>query len=169
MGAVIVGSVWVATACMEQAEQAKAILKDTNSREVGRATLTESPGGVRIQLDLRGLPPGVHACHIHGAGQCDPPDFKSAGGHFNPDARKHGRKNPEGPHAGDLPNILVGSEGAASVEFLAQGVTLGPREYSLLKPGGTSLVIHASADDDVTDPAGNAGARIACGVIEENL
>ncbi len=148
------------------AQQARATLRDAGGREVGQATLTERPGGIRIQMDLRGLPPGVHAFHIHEAGRCDPPDFKSAGGHFNPEGRKHGRKNPQGPHAGDLPNILVGPDGAASVELLARGVTLGTGEHSLFKPGGTSLVIHAGADDDVTDPAGNAGARIACGVIE---
>ena len=117
-------------------------------------------------MDLRDLPPGLHAVHIHESAQCDPPDFKSAGGHFNPEGRQHGRKNPEGAHAGDLPNIRVGPDGAAAADFLVEGVTLEPGKQSLFKPGGTSLVIHASADDDRTDPAGNAGARIACGVIE---
>lgn len=163
---VILLSLWASTAYTGQAQRAKAVFRDADGREVGRAVLTESEAGVRIRLELHHLPPGVHAFHIHETGQCNPPDFKSAGGHFNPDGRKHGRKNPQGAHAGDLPNILVGPDGAASVEVLAQGVTFGPGESSLFKPAGTSLVIHASADDDVTDPAGNAGARIACGVIE---
>ncbi len=166
IAAAILVTFWASAACMGQGEEAKAILRDANGREVGQTTLTERPGGIRIQMDLRGLPPGVHAFHIHEAGRCDPPDFKSAGGHFNPEGRQHGRKNPLGSHAGDLPNILVDPDGTASLDVLAEGVTLGPGDFSLFKPGGTSLVIHASADDDVTDPAGNAGARIACGVIK---
>jgi Cu-Zn family superoxide dismutase len=100
-------------------------------------------------------------------GKCDPPDFKSAGPHFNPDNKKHGSKNPDGPHAGDLPNFDVGPDGTAKVSVVAPNVTLGDGPNSLFHPEGTALVIHEKADDYMTDPAGNAGARIACGVVQK--
>ena len=108
---------------------------------------------------------GPHAFHIHEQGNCELPGFKSAGGHFNPRGKKHGVKNPQGHHAGDLPNLVVGSDGEVEIEVIAGGVTLGPGANSLLSKSGTSLVIHADPDDDLTDPAGNAGARIACGAV----
>ena len=145
---------------------AKATLVDTQGQKVGEATLTETPQGVKIVMTVENLPPGDHAFHIHAKGACSTPDFMSAGGHFNPFGKQHGLKNPAGPHAGDLPNITVGPDGKAKVEALAQLVTLKEGEKnSLFPPGGTSLVIHATADDNVSDPAGNAGARIACGLI----
>lgn len=148
------------------APTAKATLVNTKGERVGEATLTETPKGVKIVLQVEHLPPGVHAFHIHENGVCATPDFASAGGHFNPFGKQHGLENPAGPHAGDLPNITVAPDGTAKVEMLTKLVTLkvGPKN-SLFKPGGTSLVIHAGPDDYVTDPAGNAGPRIACGVI----
>ncbi len=144
----------------------KAMLVDAQGQNVGEAALEQMPDGVRIQLKVSRLSPGVHAFHIHAVGKCEGPDFKSAGGHFNPYGKKHGHKNPEGAHAGDLPNITVGADGTGTAEGVASGVTLGPGENSLFHEGGTALVIHANADDEVTDPAGNAGDRVACGVIK---
>ena len=146
------------------ADTASAVIKDASGKEVGRATLMATPSGALLSLTLTAAPPGVHALHIHTVGKCEPPDFSSAGPHFNPDQTKHGIMNPEGPHAGDLPNIHVPLDGKLEVEFLNPVVTLS-QEAALLDADGASIVIHAGADDYKTDPAGNAGDRIACGVI----
>lgn len=146
---------------------AHADIVNDKGEKIGSATLRQSKSGVKINVEVSQLPPGVHAIHIHSAGQCQPPDFKSAGPHFNPDAKQHGMKNPAGSHAGDLPNFTVGSDGKAKISMLAKSVTLGDGPDSLFGPAGTSLVIHAGPDDYITDPAGDSGARIACGVIQK--
>jgi Cu-Zn family superoxide dismutase len=148
------------------AATAKATMLNAQGEKVGEATLTETPEGVKIVMTAENLPPGQHAFHIHEKGACDKPDFESAGGHFNPFGKQHGFQNPAGPHAGDLPDITVGPDGKAKVETTAKLVTLKEGEKnSLFQPGGTSLMIHAHPDDNVTDPAGKAGHRIACGTI----
>ena len=144
--------------------KASAVLKDASGKEVGRAVFTATPSGTLLSLTLTAAQPGVHALHIHAVGRCDPPDFKSAGPDFNPDQTKHGIMNPEGPHAGDLPNIHVSPDGKLEVEFLNPVVTIS-QEAALLDTDGTSIVIHANADDYKTDPDGNSGPGIACGVI----
>ena len=147
------------------AQTAEVELLNSEGKKVGSATLTEQPAGVNISLQAWKLSPGPHGFHIHAVGKCDPPDFTSAGGHFNPDGKKHGLKNSAGAHAGDLPNLVVGPDGTAAVEVMASQVTFRPGINSLFGRNGSALVIHAAPDDDMTDPAGNAGARIACGVI----
>ena len=118
-----------------------------------------------MKLNVTQLPPGTHALHIHSVGECDAPDFKSTGPHFNPEAKKHGPKNLEGPHAGDLPNFEVGKDDRSKSSVTAPHVKLGGGSNSLFHPEGTALVIHEKPDDYMTDPAGNAGARIACGIV----
>jgi Cu-Zn family superoxide dismutase len=132
---------------------------------VGLATLTDSAGTVRLGVSASQLSPGPHGLHFHAQGTCTPPDFSSAGSHFNPDGRKHGRLNPEGPHLGDLPNLIAGSDGSADTSFTVARDLAGPGARSLLQPGGIALVIHAEADDERTDPSGNSGDRVACAVI----
>ncbi|HTP52732.1 MAG TPA: superoxide dismutase family protein [Anaeromyxobacteraceae bacterium] len=154
--------------CAAAAETARAELKNASGTAVGIATFVAVPGGVELALKASGLPPGPHGFHVHAVGKCEGPDFKTAGGHFNPGAKKHGLENPEGPHAGDMPNLVVGADGSGSAKVLLSGASLGSGPNSLLHEGGTALVVHADADDMKTDPAGNAGARIACGVIERS-
>ncbi len=144
---------------------ATAELKDARGQVVGTATLTEAGGGVRLSVDARGLTPGEHGIHIHEVGRCDPPAFTSAGAHFNPDRKQHGLQNPAGPHAGDLPNLTVAADGAGRLETTTDRVTLGSGPRSLFDADGSALVVHAAPDDMRTDPTGNSGGRVACGVI----
>ena len=142
-------------------------LSDAKGASIGTARLSPAASGVRITLAVSGLPPGEHAIHVHQTAQCDAPAFTSAGGHFNPDQKHHGLSNPEGPHAGDMPNFTVDASGRSSATIVAPGVTLDAGPHSVFTGGGTALVIHEKADDMKSDPAGNAGARIACGVIRK--
>lgn len=145
--------------------QARADIVDPAGKTIGAAILTEQRNDVAITLEVSGLTPGKHGLHLHENGICTPPDFKSAGGHFNPFRKQHGSDNPHGMHAGDLPNLEVDANGMAELTLVATGTTLGAGPGSLLKEGGTSIVIHAEADDNKSDPAGNAGPRVACGVV----
>jgi len=169
--------------------KAHAAIKDAQGKSVGDASLTQMAHGVVIVAELSGLPPGPHGMHIHAIGKCDPPAFTSAGGHFNPTGHKHGYNAEAGPHVGDLPNLIVASDGKATVDIWVADLSLGGGQvasgtsapdkpaaggaqpassgaHNVFDQGGASLVIHAKVDDYASDPAGNSGDRIACGVIE---
>lgn len=146
------------------ARAASAALNAADGGARGSASVAERDGGLEISVSAKGLSMGAHGIHLHTVGKCDAPDFMTAGGHWNPTARKHGRNNPDGAHSGDLPNLIIGTDGAGSITFIVPGATLsGPN--GLLDADGAAVVIHAGADDYVTDPSGNSGGRIACGVL----
>jgi Cu-Zn family superoxide dismutase len=147
----------------KQGDTARATLKDPNGQTLGEVTLQQTPGGVLVRGTVNGIPAGEHAIHIHETGKCEGPDFKTAGGHFNPGKKQHGLMSPKGKHAGDMPNLYVGQDGKLQFEHFAnQGLKL----KTLMDKDGSAIVIHAKADDHKTDPAGDAGGRIACGVVE---
>ena len=156
-----------ATSLFAAGKSVNVIMKDAKGVQVGTAEITEAKrGGVLIRLKVRGLQVGEHAAHIHQNAKCEGPDFASAGGHFNPEMKHHGLENPEGPHAGDMVNFTVmGKKGKANALLVNTRVNLNDGPGSLFTNGGTALVIHAGKDDMKTDPAGNAGGRIACGTI----
>jgi Cu-Zn family superoxide dismutase len=147
-------------------QTAHAVLINSDGKDAGTAALTETPHGVLISLSLKGLPAGEHAFHVHAVGKCEPP-FTSAGAHFNPGGKKHGIMAPEGAHAGDMPNLHIPTGGDLSVEVLNAAVTLEKgKPNSLFGPDGTTLIVHAGKDDYKTDPTGEAGGRIACGIVK---
>jgi Cu-Zn family superoxide dismutase len=149
------------------AQSANAVLEDARGQDVGTVSLLQTPGGILINLSLNGVPPGEHAFHIHAVGKCEPPIFESAGPHFNPGNTHHGIMAGAG-HAGDMPNLHIPPTGRLEVELVNVAITLDKgKPNSVFHPGGTAVVIHGGKDDYMTDPAGNAGNRIACGVIGE--
>jgi len=177
----IVGFILVLSGCGQQISQPKELLPVTgevvNAMEttilsatgkvIGSAELTETSTGVRVRLLLKGLEPGEKAIHFHEVGKCEQPDFKTAGGHVNPTDKQHGFNNPKGYHGGDLPNMKVPENGEVDTEITTPLLTLEKgKANSLLDEDGSALVIHEKADDYVTDPAGNSGDRIACGVVK---
>lgn len=142
------------------------IIHDVRGRRIGRARLYETPAGLKITVDVNGLPTGTHGMGIHTLEKCEAPDFKSAGDHFNPWGKNHGYNNPNGWHAGDSPNLRVGSGGMGHVSWLTKEMSILTNDNTdLLINGGSSIVIYDQPDDGRTDPEGNAGGRIACGSI----
>jgi Cu-Zn family superoxide dismutase len=139
-----------------------AMLRTAAGQDVGRATATEVAGGLRFTIDAHDMPPGTHGAHVHMVGRCDAPDFTSAGGHWNPASAKHGTMNPQGPHMGDLPNLVIDRTGRGAIGATIPGATMA----GLLDSDGAAMLVHADADDLMTDPSGNSGARIACGVFQ---
>jgi Cu-Zn family superoxide dismutase len=162
--ALAVGSLWSLAAA---AQAAHAGLKDASGKDVGQVELIQTPHGVLLKLSVKGLPPGDHAFHIHAVGKCEPP-FTSAGGHFNPAGHKHGMEAADGPHAGDMPNLHIPATGELTVDVANPMISLVKGQPdSVFDADGSAIIIHAGADDYKTDPTGNAGDRIACGVITE--
>jgi Cu-Zn family superoxide dismutase len=160
----LAGSLAAFAALPAAAQSAKATLKNADGKEVGTAQLTQAAtGGVLISLSVSGLPAGDHAFHIHAVGKCEPP-FTSAGGHFNPGNKKHGMLSPEGQHAGDMPNLHIPASGTLAVDVVNSAITL--EKGASNGANGLSFIIHAGKDDYKTDPTGDAGGRIACGIIE---
>jgi Cu-Zn family superoxide dismutase len=155
-------------ACAASAQTAKATLVDAKGAPAGTATFLQTPTGVLVDIEVMGLAPGEHAFHVHQKGVCDPSgSFKSAGDHFAVAQQKHGFQTEGGPHAGDMPNLFAGPSGTAKAETFEMGITLGEGATSVFDADGSAIVVHAQPDDHHSQPAGNAGDRVACGVIEK--
>jgi superoxide dismutase, Cu-Zn family len=164
-----VTAIWLACTAIafgqDRLPMAKAELHNGQGELVGIVTLAETTDGVRVVAQVHNLPTGYHGFHIHEVGKCEPPGFKSAGEHFNPYGAPHGLKEPKGSHAGDLPNLLVAPDGTGVLVAYAPVVTLRADQNSLFHGGGTAFIVHSQPDDQLTNPSGNSGDRIACGVI----
>ena len=138
---------------------------NAQGQQVASVRLTQQGrDSVRLVVTTTGVAAGTHGTHLHAVGRCDTPDFTTAGPHLNPTSRQHGLRNPQGPHLGDMPNLVVAANGQGTLQHTVAG-TLTPGQPPIFDADGTALIIHASADDQVTDPSGNSGARIACAVI----
>ena len=145
---------------------ANAALFDTSGTRVGVASFSEGDGSTQMGVSVTGLEPGEHGMHIHENGTCTPPSFESAGGHFNPTSQQHGLLNPQGPHAGDMPNLVVEADGSADTTIAVSASLLAEGAGSMMGTEKRAFVIHADPDDQKTDPSGNSGTRVVCGVIE---
>lgn len=155
-------------ACHENVKTAKDIqMYDASGDMIGTAKLSEQPEGIKIKLELEGLTPGFHGIHVHEYGKCEGPDFKSSGNHFDPEGNKHGLMHPEGAHLGDLPNISADENGEVHAELMLDDATLLSGKHSLVEDEGTSLIISKEQDDGISQPGGDAGERIACGIISD--
>jgi Cu-Zn family superoxide dismutase len=158
----------LAQAAPQEGDGTAVVTADVNNAEghaVAEARATQESDGVRIHVTASGMQPGTYGAHVHAVGRCDAPDFASAGGHWNPTEKHHGRLNPQGQHMGDLPNLTIGANGNGEVDYLIAGATLHGGEHPMLDDDGAAVVIHAGPDDYRSDPSGNSGARMACGVF----
>lgn len=163
---VLTVAAWASGGLFAAHKPVKVEMKDAKGGAIGTLTLKETSAGVAVSGKLTGLSAGEHGFHVHQKAACEGPGFQSAGGHFNPTKKHHGAMNPDGSHVGDLGNITADAKGAAKINTVAKGGTLADGPNSLLANGGTAIVVHAKVDDQKSDPAGNAGDRIACGVVK---
>lgn len=176
---ILMSSLLILSACNNQTEEApvadssggfemlRADIKDAQGDSIGEALISNDNGNLLLDLTVSTITPGLHGFHIHTIGSCEAPDFKSAGGHWNPLGAEHGIENPNGSHAGDLPNLDADENGNATLVQLALGEMASGAADTLVDEDGGAIVIHADADDLSSDPAGDAGPRIACGVLEK--
>ncbi len=164
---VATGLTGAALAADPMAGHATADIIDGQGQTKGKAMLMQGRGGIDVSVQVVGVTPGVHAVHIHTSGNCTGPDFTSAGGHWNPEKKQHGHDNPMGAHMGDMPNMTVAADGTGKLTFTIRGARLKGGSEPLFDADGAAIMIHAAADDYKTDPTGNAGGRIACGVIKQ--
>ncbi len=164
LGACAASDAATADGAAPDAPGARASLQAASGAAAGEGRIVATSTGLRLTVDAQGVPAGIHGIHVHTTGKCEGPDFQTAGGHWNPTARQHGHDNPQGAHSGDLPNITIGTAGRGTLTIDLPGAKLSG-EGGLLDTDGAALVIHATADDMKTDPSGNSGGRIACGVF----
>ncbi|MDG4658275.1 superoxide dismutase family protein [Ectobacillus antri] len=167
----VVGVSFVVTAACSQGnpKEVEVKLRNAAGDEVGMATMSEQPGGVKIQVKAKGFDPGPHGFHVHGVGECKAPNFASAGNHFNPDEKEHGLLNARGAENGDLPNLMANEQGEIKAEVMAPNISFKEGKKTMYRKSGTALIITENADDGMTQPTGNSGKRLACGVITKKV